>query len=217
MVPGKLTNRHAHIRTDYVAPHLQLSDLDPDPAAQWKTWLDGAFAAGVTEPHAACLSTVGPNGRPSGRMVLIRLLDPGLLTFFTNYESRKALELSTAPWAALTFYWPALHRQVRVEGSVERASAKDSDAYFAGRPYQNRLASAASPQSRVISDPGEVEETIVRLKSEFPDHVPRPANWGGFVLTPDRFEFWQGQPARLHDRFHYRLTGGQWVIERLAP
>ena len=204
------------LRTEYRSPGLELEALDLDPVRQWKTWLAAALDAGLTEPHAACLSTVGPEGRPSARMVLVRALDDRTLGFFTNYGSRKGRELAANPHACLTFYWPALHRQVRVEGMTEKTSDTESERYFASRPYESQVASSASPQSTVI-ERGALESRVAELKAEFPDDVPRPPHWGGYRLQPDGFEFWQGQPARLHDRFRYTLKDGLWAIDRLAP
>lgn len=205
------------LRTDYSAPLLEAEGLDDDPLVQWKAWLDAAFEAQVAEPHAACLSTVASDGRPSGRMVLVRPLDETSVAFFTNYGSRKAQELAANVQASLTFYWPALHRQVRIEGRVERVSEAVSDAYFASRPYDSQVASAASPQSRVIQDRTSLERRMAGLRDEHPESVPRPPDWGGFRLVPDVYEFWQGQPARLHDRFRYTRAEGAWTVERLAP
>lgn len=204
-------------RSDYQAAELAAETLRPDPIVQLRDWLQEAVAQDVIEPSAMCLSTVSREGRPSSRMVLLRGLDSRGLRFFTNYESRKALELSGNPAAALCFWWGELERQVRVEGHVERLSSAESDAYFAGRPRKSRLASAASPQSRPIPDREALERRMAELDAQFPEEVPRPPHWGGYLLVPDRFEFWQGRRARLHDRFVYDRTAESWQITRLAP
>ncbi|GEM86398.1 pyridoxamine 5'-phosphate oxidase [Meiothermus granaticius] len=209
-----LVNRHV----DYLQGTLNSSDLDPDPLVQFGHWLEAAFAANLIEPGGMTLSTVGPEGRPSSRVVLLRGYSPEGLVFYTNYNSRKGRELAQNPWACLGFWWPALERQIRVEGRVERVSPEQSDAYFASRPYESQLGSAASPQSEEIASRAVLEERMARLREQYPQGVPRPAHWGGFRLLPDRFEFWQGRKNRLHDRFVYTLEPDRsWRIARLAP
>ena len=203
-------------RQDYTIGTLEMSDLLENPISQLKTWLEIAVQAGVTEPNAMTLCTVAANNRPSSRVVLLRGLDDQGLTFFTNYQSRKGQELSQQGFACLNFWWAALERQVRVEGIVNKVSSAESDAYFASRPYESQLASAASPQSQVVSRQ-ELESRVTALRLEYPDQVPRPAHWGGFRLVPDTFEFWQGRKARLHDRICYQLEADSWVKTRLAP
>ena len=194
--------------------------LGPDPFAGFRAWLADAVAAHIPEPHAMTLATADrTGGRPSARMVVLRGFDERGFVFYTNYESRKAEELERNPWAALVFYWGELHRQVRVEGRVEKVSAGESDAYFAGRPLDSRLAAIASPQSRVIRDRTELETRWQELQGRFEGQpVARPEFWGGYRVIPDVFEFWRGHPSRLHDRLRYRLlAGGEWHAERLAP
>lgn len=203
-------------RYEYSKALLQEADLLPDPVALLQAWLAKAEEALVVEPYAMCLSTVGAEGRPSSRMVLLRGLDSQGLRFFTNYESRKGLELQGNSYAAVNFWWGALERQVRVEGVISKLPPAESDAYFASRPRASRLASAVSPQSKPITRT-ELEKKVENLAMQYPTEVPRPKNWGGYLLTPDRFEFWQGRPARLHDRFLYTREGEEWCIERLAP
>jgi pyridoxamine 5'-phosphate oxidase len=203
-------------RKDYTLGELELSDLLDQPAMQLKLWLEVATQAGVIEPNAMTLSSVASNGRPSSRVVLLRGLSEQGLTFFTNYGSRKGQELLESGFACVNFWWGALERQVRVEGMVLKVPDEESDAYFASRPYESQLASAASPQSQVISRE-ELEQKVAALQLEFPTQVPRPAHWGGFRLMPDTFEFWQGRKARLHDRIRYELKVDAWVKMRLAP
>lgn len=204
-------------RYDYGRGELGDHDALRDPVEQLASWLEGAKVAGVLEPTAMCVSTVAADGRPSGRFVLLRGLDARGLTFFTNYDSRKGTELAQNPVACATFWWAALERQVRVEGRIERVPIEESDAYFLSRPAESRLASAASPQSRVVGSRDELEAMVEALRAQHPDGPPRPEHWGGFRLVPDRFEFWQGRPARLHDRLQYDLENGEWIIRRLAP
>jgi pyridoxamine 5'-phosphate oxidase len=203
-------------RKDYTLGALELSDLLENPIEELQRWLEVAVKAGVIEPNAMILSSVAENGRPSSRVVLLRGLEEQGLTFYTNYGSRKGLELLENGFACLNFWWGALERQVRVEGAVYQISSSESDAYFASRPYESQLASAASPQSQVVTRE-ELEESVAKLRLEFPTQVPRPTHWGGFRLEPDAFEFWQGRKARLHDRIRYELAGEAWVKMRLAP
>jgi pyridoxamine 5'-phosphate oxidase len=216
--PGPETPIHA-VRSDYDRGALRKTDLDPDPLAQLRRWLDDATAAGVPEPTAMAISTVDPDGRPSSRNVLLRGLDDGLV-FFTNYESAKAVDLAANPRCAALFSWLGLQRQVRVDGSAARLDEAASDAYFAQRPRGSQIGAWASPQSRVLADRAELEASVVAAELRFAtvDAVPRPPNWGGFRITPERVEFWQGRPNRLHDRLRYRRDpAGGWVVERLAP
>jgi pyridoxamine 5'-phosphate oxidase len=197
---------------------LRESDVDPDPIRQFSKWFEEAITIGVIEPHSMALATSTPDGRPSVRIVLLRGCDERGFVFFTNYESRKAIELEANPRAALALHWHELERQVRIEGRVERISVAESDAYFESRPLGSRLGAWASRQSEVIVGRESLEARYEELQNRYPDgEVPRPENWGGYLVVPDVMEFWQGRPNRLHDRLLFRRRGSGWLIERLAP
>jgi len=194
------------------------TDLAPDPLAQLAAWLEAARAAGMIEPTAMTLATVGTDGRPSARIVLYKGPHEGGLTFFTNYDSRKGRELPPGAPAALVFWWDKLERQVRVEGRVGRVSREMSERYFRNRPRASQLSAYTSRQSAVVASRAELERRLAENERRIgKGEVPLPDNWGGYVLQPDWFEFWQGQPGRLHDRLVYRRAGGKWALERLEP
>jgi len=203
--------------TDPRARPLRRADLDPDPLRQFARWLEEARGAGDPFPEALALATCTPDGRPSVRMVLLKDFGRRGLSFYSAYESRKGRELEQNPRAALCFYWHELGRQVRVEGTVERLSEEESEAYFAGRPYGARLSATVSRQSAVVSGRRELERTVEQLRGRCSKELPRPPHWGGFLVVPEEYEFWQHREDRLHDRFRYRLADGGWVAERLAP
>jgi pyridoxamine 5'-phosphate oxidase len=207
------------IRKEYAQAGLREADVDPDPIRQFQAWFKEALAANVPEPNAMTLATATPDGRPSARVVLLKAIDEAGFTFHTNYDSRKGRELAGNPWAALAFYWPALERQVRVEGSVERMPPAESDAYFQTRPLGSRLGAWASPQSAVVPDREALEQRLREVARRYEGRdVPRPPFWGGYRLRPVAVEFWQGRPNRFHDRLFYRrLPSGGWQLERLAP
>jgi pyridoxamine 5'-phosphate oxidase len=208
----------ADIRKDYSRMSLTEADLVDDPIVQFSIWFDHALAAEIPESNAMCLSTVAPNGRPSSRIVLIKNIDPRGFVWFTNYDSRKGLELAANPHAALLFHWIELERQVRIEGIVERVSEQESEAYFNSRPLLSRLAAVASAQSTPVADRTALEQQLLDAENRYGDKPARPAHWGGYRLVPDRLEFWQGRPSRLHDRIVYTLgANGDWRKQRLQP
>lgn len=198
---------------------LSETDVAPNPIAQFEQWMQQALNSELPEPTAMTLATATPDGRPSARIVLLKGIDASGFVFYTNYESRKGLELEQNPRAALLFFWPELERQVRIEGRVERISAEESTAYFQSRPKESQLGAWASPQSRVIAGREVVEQCYQELSAQFKhdEKLPLPPFWGGYRLVPTYFEFWQGRPSRLHDRICYALNQGNWTIARLAP
>ncbi|HZR12158.1 MAG TPA: pyridoxamine 5'-phosphate oxidase [Acidimicrobiia bacterium] len=192
--------------------------VDADPIRQLRAWYDAAEREGVRQPDAMTLATATRDGHVSARMVLLRGIDGDGLVFFTNYESRKGRELAENPRAALILHWREQDRQVRVEGTVTRTSGTRADEYWAARPFGSRVSAYVSPQSEVVADRAELERAATEASARFADGgVPRPEHWGGYVVRPDVFEFWESRADRLHDRVRYRRDGGRWVIERLAP
>jgi pyridoxamine 5'-phosphate oxidase len=198
---------------------LSKRDLDPDPIAQFRVWLDDARGTGIRLPEAVALATVDSGGRPSVRHVLLRGLDQRGFVFYSNYESRKGRELTSNPRAAMAFYWRELDRQVCVTGTVERTSREESEGYFRTRPREARIGAWASRQSEVASSREELDARYRETDARYPgEDVPLPPNWGGFRLAPETVEFWKGREHRLHDRFRYTSRpDGAWVIERLFP
>jgi pyridoxamine 5'-phosphate oxidase len=228
----------ADIRREYSTGGLRRADLDANPLAQFNSWLAQASAGGhwrkigialfklwhailghsPADVNAMVLATVDKSGRPSARNVLLKGVDARGFIFFTNYDSRKGLELAENPNAALTFYWPDLERQICVAGSVGRIPREESEAYFKSRPRGSRLATWASNQRDVVADRAALDARWNEMSGKFPNDVPLPPNWGGYVLKPERIEFWQGRPSRLHDRFCYtRQPDNSWKLERLTP
>ncbi len=207
----------ASLRKSYERAELDESASLPDPVDQFATWLQQALDARLPEPNAMTLATVGANGRPSSRVVLIKGVDARGLVWYTNYDSRKGRELAANPYASLQFHWVELERVVRIEGRVERTSDAESDAYFASRPLDSRIGAWASPQSQVIASRAVLVANAAKFGAQFLLRPPRPPHWGGYRLVPDAFEFWQGRRSRLHDRLRYRLDAGRWLRERLAP
>lgn len=209
----------ARLRLEYTRNSLSETEVDPDPLRQFERWFNECLKARAHEPNAMTLATCDAKGAPSARVVLLKGVDELGFVFFTNYQSRKGRNLEANPRAALVFYWPELERQVCVEGEVARTSDAEADAYFASRPRESQIGSAASPQSQVIESRQVLEDRARALQQQFPTgNVPRPPHWGGYRLKPRRIEFWQGRPSRLHDRIEYLLDdAGNWQIRRLAP
>lgn len=208
----------ADLRKDYSRAALNESEIEADPIAQFSKWFEEALQAQLPEPNAMSVATVGTDGRPSSRILLIKDVDDSGFTWFTNYESRKGRELQDNPHAALLFHWVELERQVRIEGRVERVAVQESEQYFNSRPLNSRLGAIASAQSMPISSRAELEERYAQVAAQSGEHPLRPEHWGGYRLVPDRVEFWQGRPSRLHDRIAYVLqAGGNWKVERLQP
>ena len=207
----------ADLRKSYERAELDESASLADPLAQFELWLQQAISGELPEPNAMTLATVGADGRPSTRVVLIKGCDARGIVWFTNYHSRKGRELAEHPQAALQFHWVELERVVRIEGQVEKVGAAESDAYFASRPLDSRIGAWASPQSEVIPSRSVLVTNAAKYGAQYLLNPPRPPHWGGYRLVPDRWEFWQGRRSRLHDRLRYRLEEQRWIRERLAP
>lgn len=214
-----LTQNLADIRNNYSRQALTEESVSQDPIEQFQVWLEEALQAKVEEPTAMVLSTVNTAGRPSARVVLLKDVSPQGLSFFTNYDSRKGQELNQNPFASVTFFWPALERQVRIEGKVSKVAPEVSDAYFQSRPKGSKIGAWASPQSKAIESRQVIEDADQKLTEQYAtsEEIPRPPHWGGYQLQPDRVEFWQGRPNRLHDRIVYEQQDGNWQTKRLAP
>ncbi len=209
----------ADIRKEYSRKKLSISDIKDNPVEQFETWLQEAIDATVPEPTAMCLSTVSENGYPSSRMVLLKGLIDGKFYFYTNYKSRKGLELEKNPNCSLTFYWSELERQVNISGRAVKTSSDNSDEYFKSRPWSSQIGAWVSPQSQVIKSRLTILREFFKLSAKYIGRsVPRPAFWGGFEVNPSVISFWQGRPSRMHDRISYSLNeSGIWIKERIAP
>jgi pyridoxamine 5'-phosphate oxidase len=207
----------AALRKSYERDALDEDASAADPLQQFERWMQQAIDGQLPEPNAMTLATVGADGRPSTRVVLIKGFDARGIVWYTNYDSRKGRELAHHPWAALQFHWVELERVVRIEGRVEKTSAEQSDSYFASRPLDSRIGAWASPQSQVIASRAVLVANAAKVAAQHALHPPRPPHWGGFRLVPDTWEFWQGRKSRLHDRLRYRQQADGWLRERLAP
>ena len=215
----------AHLRKSYESGELDEAQAGSEPLQQFEQWFQAALDAGVPEPNAMTLATVGPEGRPSTRIVLIKDYDARGLVWYTNYDSRKGRELAAHPWAALQFHWVEMERVVRIEGRVERVAEAESDAYYASRPLDSRLGAWASPQSQPITSRAVLVSNAAKAAAQHGLNPPRPPHWGGFRLDPDRWEFWQGRKSRLHDRLRFEAVRPgaalddprAWRLRRYAP
>ena len=206
----------ASVRREYRGEPLTEATAAADPFEQFARWFEQARSV-EADPTTMTLATATAGGRPSARMVLLKGFDARGFVFYTNYDSRKADEIEANQHAALLFYWASLERQIRIEGAIARVSEAESDAYFASRPLESRWSAHASPQSRPIDSRESLEAAVARVRAEYGDTVPRPTEWGGFRVSPDAFEFWQGRENRLHDRLAYAFDAGTWRRQRLAP
>jgi len=208
-----------NIRVDYNQGTLEAKDLDPNPINLFEAWMHIAINADISEPNAMTLSTASLEGQPSSRVVLLKDVENGSFIFFTNYDSRKGIELASNPKAALVFFWREIGKQVRIEGLVKKIDPGKSTTYFQSRPKGSQIGAHASNQSQVIDHKNQLEKKVLEIEATYADeaHLPRPANWGGYQLKPAMIEFWQGRPSRLHDRFQYTKVGEKWEIVRLAP
>ncbi len=215
MDPEQIASR----RFDYETAGLDVADVDADPVQQWWRWYREAMEAEITEPNAMVVSTVDADGHPDARFVLVRSVDDKGISFYGNFGSAKGRQIAATGVASITWGWLQLHRQVRVRGTAHAFGDAEADEYWASRPRDSQLASAASPQSQVIADRDELDARIAEQTRLWAgvDAVPRPDTWGGFRVVPEVFEFWQGRPARTHDRLRYRRVDGAWLVERLAP
>ena len=207
----------AGLRQEYMRSGLSERDAGADPLRLFSAWLEDAVKAGLPLPNAMTLATVTAEGLPDARIVLLKGLEEGAFTFYTNYRSSKARQLEAQPAACLVFQWSELERQVRIVGAVHKVSAAESDAYYASRPLGARLSAWASEQSAAVASRQILESAMQDAKKRYADHPPRPPHWGGYRVLPQRLEFWQGRADRLHDRLRYTREGTAWKIERLAP
>ena len=207
----------ADIRKDYRQQSLSEQDVASNAIEQFGHWWNEAVNSEIDEVNAMTLATSSKEGIPHARIVLLKSYDENGFVFFTNYQSHKGHEMEDNPKAALVFFWKELERQIRIEGSIEKINASESDAYFFSRPHGSRIGAWASPQSTVIPSRDILEYNVVKYQKEFGEDVPRPQHWGGYIVKPSLIEFWQGRSSRLHDRILYTLRDGVWKIERLAP
>jgi pyridoxamine 5'-phosphate oxidase len=208
-----------HIRKDYSKSTLDIDTVNKDPIAQFEKWFQEALNSNVAEPNALTLSTVSEDGRPSGRIVLLKGIEKGKFVFYSNYQSQKGKELDKNPACGLTFFWAELERQVRIEGVASRVDAMASEKYFQSRPRESQVGAWASPQSAIISNREILDARVKQIQEKFTglEKLPKPNQWGGFEVEPLKIEFWQGRPSRLHDRIVFTKVDDTWQIHRLAP
>lgn len=206
------------IRKDYLKGTLDREHLASNPLVQFSLWMENAMTAGIEEPTATTLATADAYGKPSARVVLLKAYSEDGFAFFTSYASRKASQMESNNFASMLFFWPSLERQIRIEGRIERMDDKISEEYFHSRPFESRVSAAISPQSQVIPNRDFLDQKVEQFIKDHQDQqIPRPDEWGGYMLKPTYLEFWQGRANRLHDRFRYNLIDGVWKIDRLAP
>jgi len=206
------------IRNDYTSSSLDITNVDGNPICQFSFWMDEVLEAGIDEPNAMILATTGSDKQPSARIVLLREFNEDGFVFYTNYKSLKGSQIDQNPKVALSFFWKELERQVRIEGKIEMLSGDLSEKYFHSRPFESRLSAVISAQSKVIPNRKYLENLIDGLRKQYPEQdVPKPKDWGGYIVKPKSIEFWQGRASRLHDRILYFLDDDKWKIERLAP
>lgn len=218
MLGGNIAMDLSDIRREYVGSVLHRADLNPDPYAQFERWFREAETAGEALPNAMCVATVGDDGTPSVRIVLLKGVEAGAFVFYTDYGSRKSVEIGAEGRVALNFHWESLFRQVSITGTATRDSRDTAEEYFRSRPRDAQISALASSQSRAISDRATLEGRVRDLTEEFEDReLPMKEEWGGFRVVPDHFDFWQGRESRLHDRFHYNPAGSGWQLERRCP
>lgn len=208
----------ASIRKIYKLESLLESDVDPNPINQFEKWWQQAVESKIEEPNAMILATSTARGEPSSRTVLLKNFTNEGFIFFSNYDSRKAVQIEHNPFVALLFFWKEMERQVRIEGSIAKVSKEESDNYFASRPRESRIGAWSSPQSKVIENREFLQQNVAHYNAQFDAKIiPRPEFWGGYIVIPSMIEYWQGRPGRLHDRIQYTYTNNEWIIKRLAP
>ncbi|MFW6095761.1 MAG: pyridoxamine 5'-phosphate oxidase [Bacteroidota bacterium] len=213
-----MTKYIANIRSEYLGKPLSKKEIHPNPLAQFNQWLEEAINAEIPEPTAMTLSTANTRGQVNSRIVLLKEVEENGFIFYTNYKSRKGQDLAENPFASMAFFWAELFRQVRIEGTTEKVSPKKSDEYFNSRPEDSRISALVSEQSQEIPDRKYLERQFETLKKKYNNQqITRPEHWGGYILYPDKIEFWQGRLNRLHDRIQYEKISNHWKIRRLAP
>lgn len=212
------SNPIANLRKVYQLQSLLEKDADPNPMMQFEKWWTQAIESDIDEPNAMTLATSTKSGKPSLRIVLLKDIKEAGFVFYSNYESRKGKEIEDNPFVSLLFFWKKLERQIRIEGRIKKISSAESDEYFSSRPRESRIGAWSSPQSTVIKNRELLQQNVVKYNKQFQNrNIPRPNNWGGYIVKPNCFEFWQGRPGRLHDRLQYTFEKRLWVIKRLAP